>query len=232
MVAIEGSELLRLDSVAIDLSNGVLQLGQRPPRLRETGAPAVASRDFSITGAPLQILGRPLELRLHGRDVAFVAGKGENGDVILSLDRVEEGKVEFTIDRADLENVLTKVAAEQAAAQGITIEDVQMDLKARDERTLEARVKITARKMIFRTTININGTVQVDEAFVARFSDLKCHGDGAIGKIACAAIQTQFSQMENRGFALTAFPLGGARLRNLRLTADSRTVGAYADFAS
>jgi hypothetical protein len=80
--------------------------------------------------------------------------------------------------------------------------------------------------------LTLAGNLAVSEEFVATVSNLKCHGEGPIASLACAAINPAFSRIAQRTFPLSALPLGEIQLRDLALDAAHDKLVVQARFGS
>ena len=57
----------------------------------------------------------------------------------------------------------------------------------------------------------------MDGDFVAKISKLKCKSHGAIGSLACSALEPYLRQLEGRTLSLKSLPLGEIQLRDIRI---------------
>jgi hypothetical protein len=80
--------------------------------------------------------------------------------------------------------------------------------------------------------LSLVGTFAVSDDLVATVSNLKCHGEGPIAALACAAITPSFSKIERRAFPLSALPLGEIQLRDLTIDTANEKVVVRARFGS
>ncbi len=232
MVSIKGATVEALDEITIDLSGATVDLEARPPQAKKGAASSITARHFLLRADPVRLRGRELRSRIDGEEVAFAVSPTDDGKLILALKKVARGQAEFSISAADLQQLLTEVAREKALAQGVTVDDLRLDLRTTEGRAVDVKIIVAARKIVFRATLNITGTLTIDDEFVAHFSNLKCRGEGAIAAVASAAISSQFSKIENKAFPLSALPLGGARVRNMELRAENGMLSARAELGS
>ena len=68
-----------------------------------------------------------------------------------------------------------------------------------------------------RPKIDISVQLDIDGDFVAKISKLKCKSDGAIGSLACSALEPYLRQLEGRTLSLKSLPLGEIQLRDIRI---------------
>jgi hypothetical protein len=132
---------------------------------------------------------------------------------------------------SEIENAIAAVAKAEAGKHGVAIDQVQLFVTTRGERSVDAEVRLRAKKLFFTTTIRIAAKLDLDERLNARLSGLACHGEGAIGAMACGFLQPHLQKMDGRSFSLMALPLGEIRLRDVRLAAGER-ISVSAEFGS
>jgi hypothetical protein len=129
----------------------------------------------------------------------------------------------------DLEKALGELARQEAAKHGITIEDLRIALRARGARSISADIHLRAKKFLLRTEMDVSGQVEIDDAFQANISNLKCRATGAIGSVACGVLQPLLDRMEGRSISLMSLPFSGMKLKDVRVTV-ANTVEVTADF--
>jgi hypothetical protein len=233
MTVVRGADLHRLDEIIIDLSGAVIDPRHRPvpPKLSST-EPAISVQKLSVSGRPVKILGSEFALDFAGSNIQLTQAKTSAGKILLVLHQAESGEMRVQIAREEVERLIAKIAAIAAAKQGVTIDNVQVDLTSRAARVLEAKVTVSARKLFFRISLRLSGTVAVTDDLVATFSDLRCEGDGTIAALACAAIAPHFSRIEERVFPLSALPIGEVRVNDVAIMVDDKQIVVEARFGS
>lgn len=234
MVQVEGDELRDLTAISADLTGATIRPEFRLPSVLESPSapPPVVARRLSIRAAPAKLLERDVNFQLAAKNVSFRKTTAGGGNLLLVPQRAEEGTVRLAMRRADLENLLADLVRQQAGKHGVTIDGVRLDLIPRGPRALDAKVLVNARKMLFRTGLDITGTIAVSDAMVATMNNLRCTGDGAIASLACAAITAQFERLEGCAFPLTAQPLGEVLLQDVAFGLDAGNVCLMAKFGS
>ncbi len=131
----------------------------------------------------------------------------------------------------DLEKAVKDLAQTEGARHGISVEDARIALRARGARSIAGDIHLRARKLLFRTELDISGQMEIDEQFVVSVSNLKCRGSGAMGSVACGVLQPYLEKLEGRSFSLLTLPFRNVTLRDLRITV-ADTVELSADFGS
>lgn len=206
---------------AIRISLDGANVSARPPAELPTApekvAPAFEVETFELNGRPLLVGGAPVDLTCSARDLRIGQSTGKDGNLLLILQRAAEGNVEVAIAIADLEKLILQAAKIEAAKQGVAVEEVRLDLRARGDRALELAVNVRARKLFLSATVRMSGKAEVDEQLTARVSDLECSGEGALGSLACGVLGPYLERFNGREFSLLALPLGEIKLRDVRV---------------
>jgi len=220
MVAVEGKSYPELAAIRVSLDGA--SAGERPPRPAPPVGPVepgLRVAHFEISGRPILVQRAKVELSCTARDVQLGQGRDRDGNVLLLLQDAAEGNVEVAIAVADLEALVLAGAKAAAAQQGVTVEDVRIELRARTERALDVVVQVRAKKLFLSATVRISGSAELDEQLNARLSGLECAGDGTLGTLACGFIAPHLQRFNGREFSLMALPLGEVKLRDVRIAA-------------
>ena len=233
MVAVCGSDTSALDSIAIDLSGATIDHHHRPPPLdRAGGSPAMLARHIYIAGEPIKLLGSDFSFQFEASNAEVYQKLQHDGKLLLILHRAQDGNVRFEISRAAVETMIMSAASKLAEKQGVVVDNAQLELTQHGPRAVDGKLTVSAHKFIFHPVLTLAGTLAVSEEFVATISNLKCHGEGPVASLACAAINPAFSRIEQRTFSLAALPLGEIQLRDLALDAAHDTLVVRARFGS
>jgi hypothetical protein len=172
-----------------------------------------------MSGRPILLQGAKVQLICTAREVRIGQGRDADGNLLLVLQDAAEGSIELSVALLDLEALVLAGAKAQADKQGVTIEDVRIELQSRSEHALDAIVQVRAKKLFLTTTVRVSGSVAIDEQLQARISDLECQGEGTFGTLACGFITPHLERMNGRTFSLMALPLGELKLRDLCIAA-------------
>ncbi len=229
MVSVRGEDVRALDAIAVDLSGGNIDSVRRLTKPQLTGTePALSAGELSVLANPLSISGGEVSFELYASGVELAQARQPDNKLLLMVHRAASGSVRLETARADLERWILRAAEKLAQKQGVTIENVKLDLAQSQPRVLDAKVTVAARKLLFRPILNLSGTIAISDDLVATISNLKCGGEGPIAALACAAITPQFRRVEQRPFPLSALPLGEVQLRDvaLELANDRITIAA------
>lgn len=221
MVTVEEKQYPELAAIRVSLDNA--EAADRPPPRPAPAvgnvAPGLRVENFAISGRPLLLQGARVDLSCTARDVRIGQGHDSEGNLLLLLQDAAEGRVEVAAALADLETLVLAGAKAEAAKQGVTVEDVRIELRARSERALDAIVHVRAKKLFLSAAVRISGSMAIDEQLNARLSGLECAGDGPVGTIACGLIAPHLARFDGRDFSLMALPLGEVKLRDVRIAA-------------
>jgi len=233
MVAVGGGDASALDSIAVDLSGATIDHHHRPPPLDPSEAiPAMVVRHIYISGEPISILGGDFSFQFEASNIELYRKAHPEGKLSLIMHRAQNGNIRFEISRAAAESMIMKGASKLAEKQGVVVDNAQLELTPRGPRALDGKLTVSARKLIFHPVLSLAGTFAVSDDLVATVSNLKCHGEGPIAALACAAITPSFSKIERSAFPLSALPLGEIQLRDLALDVAHEKVVVRARFGS
>jgi hypothetical protein len=144
------------------------------------------------------------------------------GNKLLTVARPSEREIEISANVSDLETAITQLAGREAGKQGVTVEDVRLNFRQIDQRSLKLEANVRAKKMFFAATIRITGRLEIDQDLTATMSDLSCTGDGTIGSMACGFLAPQLAKLNGRTFPLAGLNLGDRALRDVRLAAGDK----------
>jgi hypothetical protein len=233
MVVVHGGDASALDSIVVDLSGASVNHHHRPPPLdRQGGTPAMLVRHIYIAGEPIKLLGSDFSFQFEASNVEVYQKPQPNGKLLLTLHRAQDGNVRFEISRAAVETMIMNAASKLAEKQGVGVDNAQLELTQHGPRAVDGKLTVSAHKFIFHPVLTLAGTLAISEEFVATVSNLKCHGEGPVASLACAAISPAFSRIGQRTFPLSALALGEIQLRDLALDASHDKLVVQARFGS
>jgi hypothetical protein len=233
MVVVRGGDASALDSIAVDLSGATIDHHHRPPPLDREGANlAMLVRHVYIAGEPIKLLESDFSFQFEASNVEVYQRPQPDGKLLLVLHRAQDGSVRFEISRAAVETMIMSAASKLAEKQGVGVDNAHLELTQHGPRAVDGNLTVSAHKLIFHPVLTLAGTLAVSEDFIATVSNLKCHGEGPIASLACAAINPAFSRIEQRAFPLSALPLGEVQLRDLALDAAHDKLVVRARFGS
>ena len=218
----------------INVSLDHARLRSNPPRpqvISGKSSPALQIDHLSLRAANLSIGPATIDLSLSARDVDLVQGKEAADEIVLSLQNAAEGNIEISASLADLEKVIAKVAKNEAGKHGVTIENVQLTAREKSAHSLEAEVRLQARKLFMSASIRVTGQLVLDDELNAKISGLACKGDGAIASVACGVLTPHLQKLNGREFPLMSLPLGEVRLRDVRVSVTDK-LSVTAEFGS
>ncbi len=219
MVTIEEKSYPELTSIRVALDGAIA--GERPPPRPAPPVrpvePGLRIEHLEISGQPILVQGAKVRLSCRAREVQLGQGRDKDGNVLLLLQNAAEGRVEVGLALADLEALVLAGAKAEAARQGVTVEEVRIELRARSERALDVVVHVRAKKLFLTAAVQISGSLTIDEELRARLSGLECTGQGTLGTLACGFIAPHLERINGREFSLLALPLGEVKLRDVRI---------------
>ncbi len=228
-VAVHARVFPYLDEIEVNLDGAELASPLPPPSkvVGETKSACEAGR-LTLGGRDIKIRGFPFNLQMTAQNLVIHSGRDESGQAVLVPESIRSGQVAIAASQQDLEKALGELARQEAAKHGITIEDLRIALRARGARSISVDIHLRAKKFL-RTEMDVSGQLEIDDAFQANISNLKCRATGAIGSVACGLLQPYLDRMEGRSVSLMSFPFSGMKLTDVRVTV-ANTVEVTADF--
>ena len=219
-VSVEGGKFPAVKTLRIDLSGATVNINDPPPTPKAKGKrkPGPTVDKLEVLGHPIHYEKSKADLELTARGLSFDYASNAKGDPLLVLTDAQEGHVEIRIKQDDLQAMLKSAATLAAKEHGVTIQDIQVDLKAAGPRSLEADVRVKAKKMMMSGVVHVRGRADVDDELVATLSDLKVEGEGMIGTMAAAFLKSHVIKYEGRKVPLMTFSLGDVALRDLKIS--------------
>lgn len=227
-----GRELVRLeaprypeaDHLTVDLTGcRVIEEAAAPPQGLHGERPALSAARFLLTATPLFIRTATVRLELSASGVRFDYARDHQGQLYLvpSTVRTEagggEGNVRVEMGRSDLESLLLALVQPVAEANGISVEETTVELRAEGPRSVLLHAAATGRKLFVRARVHVYGRLEVDENLTATVDQLRCEGDGFIGEMAERMLQPRLNRFNGMRLPLAGFSLGGLRLHDLKI---------------
>jgi hypothetical protein len=217
-VTIRAASFPHLEELNVSLNGAQLRRQPPPtPSLSSKPAPALEIDSFTIKGSALAVGPAVIDFSLSANAVKLHQAQDPKGNLILLLHNASDGRIEISTSPSDLEALIADVAKTEAGKHGVTIDGVQLTLRAKSSRSLAAEVRLRAKKLFLSASIRITGQLDFDEELNARISGLDCTGDSAIAGVACGVLKPHLQKIDGREFPLMSLPLGGARLRDVQL---------------
>lgn len=211
------------DRLNIDLTGATLLLDHLPQEFVGVGSAAPGPRftEFEVVGHPLLYLSSKLDFEVKAADVQFQFDRTQSGRPVMALAAAQDGRVAARISREDFERLATAKAAEFAKANGITLDRIDFDIDQTGPRSLrfnvKAHVQTKALFKMIRGAVVLSGQLDIDDDLVARASRLNIAGEGTMISLAVNLYRGKVLALEGKEFPLTAWELGGVRLRDLEL---------------
>ncbi|MFZ3377194.1 MAG: hypothetical protein WA183_16725 [Chthoniobacterales bacterium] len=207
-----------LDEIVINFDGAQFDsLPPAPPVVVGETKLACEAAIVTLSARNVSVRGAPLDLRMEARDVVFHQGRDGNSEVVLIAHKVRDGQIVISAAPRDLENAIVEIGGREARPHGIAIEQVRLTMRACGPRSIAAEIGIRARKFLLRAKIDISVQLDIDDDFVAKISKLKCKSHGAIGSLACNALDPYLRQLEGHTLSLKSLPLGEIQVRDIRI---------------
>jgi hypothetical protein len=222
VVNIDGGAFPALGDVKINLTDAMVVTETLPPKPEPTAerAPGVTVARLDVVGQPIRHDSSKVDFALHARELSFDFARDADGAPMLLLKDAESGKVEVNVSKADLQSLITTAAGIAARQQGVTIQDLQMNLRNLGPRTLEAEARVKAKKAFMSGTVTLRGRVDIDDELIATLSNISATGDGMIGSLAAGMLKGKLSEVEGEKIPLSTFSLGDVRLHDLNVSTE------------
>ena len=189
----------------------------RPSSVQGAVKPAVTADQLTLNASALALGPAVIDVSLSARAVQFVQARNADEEIVLSIASAADGGIEIAAFPSALEALITRVAQSEASKHGVTIDSVQLKLRAKTSRSLAAEVRLRARKLFLNASIRISGQLDLDDELIATISGLDCTGEGTIATLACGILRPHLQKLDGREFPLMALPLGEIRLRDVHL---------------
>ena len=220
-VQVEGGAWPALDRVTIDLSDSTIRVTQPPPKPqpRDDRQPGITVKQLEVLGHPIRYGRSSADLSLSTSGVVLDFAHDQNGAALLLVRDAAEGRIAMKIAKADLQAALTEAATAAAKPHGVSIQDLQLNLTSDGPRSLAGELRVKAKKMVMSGVVVLRGRIDIDDSLVATLSNLACSGEGMIGSMAAAMVNTKLKSFEGKRIPLTAMSLGQTKLRDLQVTA-------------
>jgi hypothetical protein len=219
---------------AIEVSLDGAKLPDQPPAipsLASQPAPALTVGSFNAGGRGLSVGPAALDFALTATGVELYQAKDQAGQIVLLLHNAAQGRIEASVSKSDLEELIAEVAKTEAGKHGVDIDNVQLSLRSDSARSLAAEVRLRAKKLFLSASLRITGQLELDAELNARLSALDCGGDGALAAVACSVLKPHLEKLNGREFPLMSLPLGEVRLRDVRVAVGEK-LSVTAEFGS
>jgi len=232
-VEIEDRDYPALSAIRIHLdgANAGDRLPPSPPILTGKVEPALETDHLEISAHPLRIQNARVEFHCEAQKVKIAQARDETGNLLLLLRDADSGKLDLSVAMADLERLVKTTITDLARKQGIVLEDVRLQLRARSQRCLDAQLEVRARKLFLSTQLRLSGSLEIDDQFTARLFALECAGEGTLGTLVCGFLAPKLQQLDEREFSLLTLPIGEVKLRDVRIAVGDE-LHASAEFGS
>jgi len=233
VVDVEGGDFPALQRVTVNLSGAKVNIKDVPPPPvpGKTRRPGITVDRLEVLGQPISYAAGKADLKLNASGVSFDFARDTQGRPMLLLSNAREGDVRVTSGKEDVRAMLMAAASAAAKQQGITIQDLQLDLVSEGTRSIGGDARVKAKKLMMSGTVYVRGKVDIDDNLVATLSNLHCGGEGVVGSIAAGFLQGRLKQAEGKSFPLTGFSLGDVSLHDLKISV-ARTIQISAEFGN
>ncbi|MSR56386.1 MAG: hypothetical protein EXS05_01775 [Planctomycetaceae bacterium] len=203
-----------LETLRVDLSGSDLAgiHAHETPHLE----PGPINRQISIgqlgfIASPISLLSAPLYVEFSAAEVVFTHTP-ERVDHPLAID-LKSGKMTVEIGYDDLDRLVLELLNRNLRSQNVTMTSVRLTLESNGPRRLCFVGRASGRKGVLSSTLEINGSLEIDDQLNARFTGLELSGPGIFGQIVAGFLQHHVRKLDDR-----PIPLGKALFGDLRFT--------------
>jgi hypothetical protein len=222
-VSVLGDRYPDADRLRIDLSGGTVAVRGRPEDPTGVGPaqPGPSFKSLELLAHPLHADGANLHFDLTAAGVRFQFDRTRTGKPVMTLAAASDGRSVVRVSRAEVEALATAKVREAARQYGVEIERTDFALTQLGPRSvrLEAKAAVQAKGLMkaVRGAVAFAGRADVDDRLVAKLSELNVTGEGMVIAMAVALIRGRLKALEGKEVPLTAFALGGVRLRDVEV---------------
>jgi len=218
-VRAEGGSFPAIDKLQIDLSGASVKLGipSAPPKPSGKRKPGITADQFRVKADPIFLEKSKAQLDLSASDVSIDFATDTEGNPLALLKSASDGKLTARISKADFNAMLLAAASVAAKAQGVSIQELSVDLQNDGPRALNISARVKAKKMVMSGVITVRGRADLDQKMNATLSGLSCTGEGMIGNMAAGFLQKKLNELDGKRFPLMAMSLGDVTLRDVQI---------------
>lgn len=225
---VDGADVPRLEIDATGLS--LSEPPQSTTRSGRRGAPVADVLERTpgtiavalLEAHPATAVGVPVDVHADLADVPFAWVTGRDGSLAVELveptaDAPVTGHVRVAVPRAQLlEAVRTQVAA-AAAAQGVTVTRLDVDLVSRGPRAVSVVADAKLRKGMLSASARARATATVDDHLVLSLSQVEVASGNPLVSALLSVVRGRLDEISRRRIDLAAQLPPGVRLSDVRL---------------
>jgi len=220
-VRILGDELGAIDELLVDVSGASVARTYTPSRLGSDATPELVIRANRVDyrAKPLLFDGSVIDLRFRANDATLLLLRDRKGRSGLVISGARDGSVEFQASREEFGKAVLAVLRRRAAKLGASIEAAEVDLRSLGPRSLAVVIDARGQWLLLPLRFRLRGRMDVDERFVAAFTDVRCDGEDLGGSLAAAFLEPKLARTEQKLNPLMAFHDPATRVTALDLDA-------------
>ena len=165
-----------------------------------------------------QQVGARLSLLTNGLELMLVV---ERSNKQISID-VSRGQLVLETGLKDLERLLVLVGNELAHEHGVVLQSARLKVVSHRPRQVDLYLTATAKRGIFRATVDLKGRLTLNDDFEARLTSLDMRGQGLLGGMFAAWMRPQLKQIEGQSFAIASLVPGDLQIQDVRIEVDEQ----------
>ena len=213
-----------LSAFNIDLDDASVNFDNAPeaPKPSGTASEAFSVECFKMRGKPLHALGGTLVVNVEAGYAKFGYAPHAKGGTVLLLNTAKHGTVSISSPKPSLETMLCNGLTTLLKGQGVSVENVQLNLTTTSPRSLALECTVTASKKVGFFTpsgaVAVKGTATVDDALNLVLSGLSAEGKGGLGSMAAPMLTPYLQKYDGQKIPLLSLAHGELQLQNIKVS--------------
>lgn len=216
----------------LDLSGSAPEKFDGFPKVEGPGEGTLYAERVLLEAHPLTIHGLPLQVEIRAASATLQMTLFSGDQHALVLQKAADGSVELAAKTSELEKLAHSLVAAQAGKHGLEVKETRLTFTQRGPRSLSFQGDVTAKVMIMKAQLTVNGDLDLDDALQLRISNLRLAGGGMAATLAKGFLQPQFDKLQAKPIALGALALGEIRLRDVSVALGGDILKISAKFGS
>lgn len=212
-----------LDALTIDLTDTQIKGSYRPASMRNPVrlSDGLFVKRLQYVAQPLRYVDGSTNLSITARDARLDLLRGRRGESgTLVMTECTDGRVNFDVPITDLRSMLLSAAKAGGSRSGYFVRNVDAKFASDDSRSLSCDIGVSGFWLLLPTALRLTARVDVDDAFNARLSNVRCTGEDVGGFLVAGWIDNALKKYDGRVMPLAAFPGGKIKVRDLHIGVD------------
>lgn len=190
--------------------------------------PPVAVDHLEWTADPVWVDGAAVHVWIVAKDVVLRRSAPQRSTTpagvaeelcFLVPSGLREGRLKAKIGRSDLEKLLFVHVARAAKSRGVDLREISLDLAASGPRSVLARVRLVARKLVSAEAF-LEAELHIDDRLDAVLTGVTARVGGFLSPLFKRAATQAGRELEGKRLPLSSIALGAARLKDIQITVE------------